>query len=445
MIQSILDYGRLWYSRRFWNQRKIQSYQLKKIKQLVKYAKNNAVYYQKEYNNLSLDTLDDFSRFPIINKQILMDHFDEINTCGLTLDEVSDYAIQNEINKNYLGYFKDQFVIGLSSGTSGNRGLYITSKSLTKRLPAVFLARSGIPLRLLPFRIIFMLRVFSQGFSDINSSMISLKYLSTMTPIDQIIEQINTQKANILMAPPSLLRILLPYAFKLTKPLKMIVSYAEVLEDEEKARLVDQFGCRVIQIYQASEGQLASCCSKGELHINEDLVYVELLDEHLNPITDSNVCATKMYVTNLVNQAQPLIRYEMNDLVVLNKSCGCGSHFRVIKNIIGRDDDVFEFQTHHQKSRHVFPDLMSRWIITTSSDVREFLVIQLSKNRIKIVCDLMNNTVESNAVIKKKIADRFEKELAEFDIDCEIEIVFETIPLSTNKSKQKRFIKELTQ
>ena len=45
-----------------------------------------------------------------------------------------------EINKDYLGYYKDNFVVGLSSGTSGNKGLFITPKEMTKRLPGTFLS-----------------------------------------------------------------------------------------------------------------------------------------------------------------------------------------------------------------------------------------------------------------------------------------------------------------
>ena len=115
------------------------------------------------------------------------------------------------------------------------------------------------------------------------------------------------------------------------------------------------FKTKVIEIYQASEGQIASACKAGHLHINEDLVFVELYDENNQLITEPNVVGHKMILTNLVNDAQPLIRYEMNDMIVLDEPCSCGSHFRRIKRIIGRcDDNLYFYDQQHQKTSGLF-------------------------------------------------------------------------------------------
>ena len=267
-MSGILDFLKLVVHRRFLSRNNLKAYQLKELQSLIAFSKEHSPYYKETLANVEINKLIDIQKLPIINKAIMMEHFDKLNTVGLHKDEVMREALEKELNKDYLGYYKDEFVLGLSSGTSGNKGLYVTPKSLTKRLPFVFLARSGIPLKLLPYRILFMLRVFSQGFNDINSPFISLKYLSTMTPIEEVIEGINSLKINILMAPPSLCRLLLPHAHLIKIPLKMIVTYAEVLEKEEKERLKELFQCKVIEIYQASEGQFASACSKGKLHIS---------------------------------------------------------------------------------------------------------------------------------------------------------------------------------
>lgn len=195
----------------------------------------------------------------------MMENFNDLNTCGLDLKKVTEYAIEKEIAKDYTGYYLDEYVIGMSSGTSGNKGIYITPRSMTKRLP---------------FRILFLLRVFSQGFADINAPMINLTYRSTMTNPEELIEIINREKINIIMAPPSMLRILMGLKDKIKVKLKLIVSYAEVLEMEDKEKISKIFDVDIHEIYQASEGQMASTCKHGNLHINEDLVFVELYDNH---------------------------------------------------------------------------------------------------------------------------------------------------------------------
>ncbi len=436
-MSGIADFIRLVIHRRVSSKKSIEAYQLKELQSLTDYARQHSDFYNETLNGKHIRELSDIKSLPIINKTVMMENFDRLNTAGLKKDEVMAVAVEKELNKDYLGYYKDEFVIGLSSGTSGNKGLYITPKVLTERLPFVFLARSGIPLRYLPFKILFMLRVFSQGFNDINSPFISLNYLSTMAPTEQIIADINQRKINILMAPPSLCRLLIPLAHKLNKPLKMIVTYAEVLEKEEKDRLSEVFECKVIEIYQGSEGQFASACSLGNLHINEDLIFIELLDEHNHEVTDPHVVADHMIVTNLVNRAQPLIRYEMNDLIVLDDPCPCGSSFRTIEKILGRNDDILYFKKKDGSIQHIFPDLFSRWIITSSENIREYKVIQHSDHSLEILLDPITQR-EQNELIREVTA-RMKQELRLYDIELNAQIRCETISLPVNRAKYKRF------
>lgn len=437
---SIVNYIKLIVHRKFYSSKAIKAYQLKQLTSLVSYAKENSTFYNHTLSEFNIETLSDFKKLPIINKNIMMEHFDSLNTVGLSKDEVMDFALKKELEKDYLGYYLDEFVIGLSSGTSGNKGLYITPKSLTKQLPYVFLARSGLLLRYLPFKILFMLRVFSQGFEDINSPIISLNYLSTMTPINEVIDHINNHKINVLMAPPSLCRLLLPYAHLIKKPFKMIVTYAEVLEKEEMHRLQAIFRCKVIEIYQASEGQIASACSHGKLHINEDLVYVELLDEDYKEVNDAHVVAKHIITTNLVNFAQPLIRYEMNDLIVLDDPCPCGSNFRTIKNVLGRNDDVLTFTKNDGSTQHIFPDLMSRWIMTSSENIREYKVMQHLDQSLTIIVDPLKD--EGIEELKISITQRVRIELEEYDIYPVITVLCEPITMPSDRSKYKRFVVE---
>ena len=120
ILQGIRDYRLLnRHLYRFSNEQ-IRAYQLSELQKLVVFSMNYAPFYNDLYKGLSVESLEDFRQLPSINKQIMMDHFDDINTCGLKLEAVRDYAVQRELHKEYLGYYQDQYVIGLSSGTSGN-------------------------------------------------------------------------------------------------------------------------------------------------------------------------------------------------------------------------------------------------------------------------------------------------------------------------------------
>ena len=441
IFTAIFDYARLAFHRRFYTTKSIQKYQLKQVKKMVSYATKNSVFYQEYYQGKEINNLADFYQLPTINKQLMMENFTTLNTVGLIKEEVMEYAVKKELDKDFYGYYQNEYVVGLSSGTSGNKGIYITPKKMTERLPAVFLARGGFPLAILPYRILFLLRVFSQGFEDINAPFIHLHYLSTMEDITTVINTINKDNINILMAPPSFIRELLPYRNQITAKLKRIMTYAEVLEQEDKQRFETVFQTKVIEIYQASEGQMASACKKGHLHINEDLVFVELYDEENNRITTPDIVGHKMVVTNLVNKAQPLIRYEMNDMVILDTKCECGSHFRRIKKVLGRHDDLLYFSTSENIKRYIFPDLFVRWIIVSSENIREFQVLQNTINEVVITFDLLDGTKENPC---DAIEDKIKKELAAFDIkNPGISIKIGHITLPKEKNKYKRFISNI--
>jgi putative adenylate-forming enzyme len=303
-------------------------------------------------------------------------------------------------------------------------------------LPFAFLARSGMPWRLLPFRIAFFLRIFNQGFADINGPLISLRYLPTMLPVAEAIERINALRANILMAPPSMLRLLARARKRITSPIGIVVSYAEVLEEHERAMLERVFGVRVVEIYQASEGLIACPCRQGNLHINEDLVYVELLDEAGRELTAPHTPCRRMIITNLYNQIQPLIRYELNDLVALGEPCPCGSGFRVIAQVIGRDDDVLYFWRGDRSLGHVFPDVMSRWIITATDQIDEYTLEQPDADRLIVHLELRTGADAADAT--RRVGSALERGLTEFGLRLP-SIEFRVGPVQRGSGKYKRF------
>ena len=433
-MQAVKDYLYLTKNRKKLSRAQIEALQLKSLQNIIEYAKAHSPFYQDLYGNQTIQSFEDFYQLPTINKQIMMDHFSTLNTCGLIKEKVMAYAVEKELNKDFLGYYQDEYVVGLSSGTSGNKGLYITPKSMTKRLPGVFLSRGGISLSDLPLRILFCLRVFSQGFDDINAPFLKLKYISTMTDVDDVIQKINQNKINLLMAPPSFIRQLLPRHEEIQVKLKKIITYAEVLSKSDQAVFEEAFKTKVIEIYQASEGQIASACKAGHLHINEDLVFIELYDEAGHLIQTPHQIGHKMVLTNLINFAQPLIRYEMNDMIVLDEPCPCGSQFRRIEKVLGRsDDNIYFFDAQHQP-KIVYSDLFSRWIITTSDLIREFQVVQDQISQLEITLDILGDFDVDT------LKTRLDAELKSLGLTGTYTFIIGTLELPKHANKFKRFI-----
>jgi phenylacetate-coenzyme A ligase PaaK-like adenylate-forming protein len=93
-------------------------------------------------------------------------------------------------------------------------------------------------------------------------------------------------------------------------------------------------------------GILGSHCERHTgIHLFEDQAIVEVVDERNRPVPPGQV-GHKLLVTNLVTRAQPLLRYEVSDMVaVAAERCGCGRPFRLLAGIEGRNDDILYFPT----------------------------------------------------------------------------------------------------
>jgi phenylacetate-CoA ligase len=94
-------------------------------------------------------------------------------------------------------------------------------------------------------------------------------------------------------------------------------------------------GASLFDAYVMTEAGLigTECQHRAGVHVSEDLVLVETVDEANQPVPPG-VPAAKVLVTNLANYAQPLIRYEVTDRVTLSSEpCPCGRPFARIARV----------------------------------------------------------------------------------------------------------------
>jgi phenylacetate-CoA ligase len=107
------------------------------------------------------------------------------------------------------------------------------------------------------------------------------------------------------------------------------------------------------------------------MHLADDMVIVEPVDSNGSPVPPG-AQSDKVYVTNLANTLQPLIRYEITDQVIfLNKPCRCGSAHRRVADIQGRLDDAFAYANGLRVHTHVFRSALVREQAVTEYQVRQ--------------------------------------------------------------------------
>jgi phenylacetate-CoA ligase len=118
-----------------------------------------------------------------------------------------------------------------------------------------------------------------------------------------------------------------------------IITTAMVLHDWQRRIIEKVFACPVTNRYGCEEVSLIACeCERHVgLHVNSDGVYVEVLAGG-RPAVDGEPGA--VVVTDLVNRAMPILRYKVGDVAALTKRrCECGRGLPLLERIEGRESD----------------------------------------------------------------------------------------------------------
>ncbi len=342
----------------------LHEHQQKQLGKIIKFAIDNSPY----YHNVS----DKYDELPLMNKQIMMDNFDKINTMGLLKSDLLEFSKTNSMN-----LYAGKYSVGMSSGTSGNKGLTVLGPEERDNYTAVLFTRKGFPDGVKGKRILFALRRNNPSFMEVGKFGIKIVYVDYTVQASKIIEKVNNLKLTVIAGPPSLLIEIAKLVDQIDHRIEVIISYAEVLSDDIKNILEESFKAAVVQIYQGSEGFIASTCRDGFLHINEDLIYLEL-EKYDDKVS-------RVIITDLYRTTQPILRYELNDILEIDdERCICGSVFRRIRRIHGRSDDIFILKDRDGNEVNLFPDYVRRSIILASDNISNYQAIQLDHNHIEI-------------------------------------------------------------
>jgi phenylacetate-coenzyme A ligase PaaK-like adenylate-forming protein len=85
-----------------------------------------------------------------------------------------------------------------------------------------------------------------------------------------------------------------------------------------------------------------------------------------------------------MRSTQPVLRYELNDIIHELKNCPCGSKTTAIAQIEGRTDDKLCFLNNEGVETHIYPDFFRRAIILADPEIQHYMLIQKSKTRLDL-------------------------------------------------------------
>lgn len=334
------------------NQADIRKTQQHRLIRLIQYAKTNSPYYRERLagidHHLRLEEL------PVTSKPTMMEHFNDLLTDRkITMSRIEEFTADIE---NVGRMIDGRYLIFKTSGSTGNPAVVLYDQQAIAVASSVAAFRTFA--RKEDYRAFMKHGKKTAGvFANYGfylacgmSRYLQLKMPHKQTkitvdvnaPEEQIIQQLNEFMPSILSGYPSNLSLLADYD-ELTISPDVIITGGELLTDEMRKKLTDRFGCYVQTHYSCTEaGEIACECSEGHLHINEDWIIVEPVDQDNHPV-GYNVRSDKVLITNLSNYIQPFIRYELTDrIIVHNEKCPCGKNTAWVE-IEGRTDDILTF------------------------------------------------------------------------------------------------------
>jgi phenylacetate-coenzyme A ligase PaaK-like adenylate-forming protein len=194
-------------------------------------------------------------------------------------------------------------------------------------------------------------------------------------PLAEIVDGLNRIDGDTLGAYASMLASLAAEARagRLRISPKLVFATSEPLLPEIRAAAERAWGAPVGNVWGTSEGGItaASCYRDSGMHVSDDLLLVEAVDERGAAVPPGTRSA-KVYLTNLFNHVMPLIRYEISDEVTfLDEPCRCGSTHRRIADIQGRMDDLFHYADGVVVHPHVIRSVLGRDPAISEYQVRQ--------------------------------------------------------------------------
>ena len=312
------------------NLEQLQEYQLAKLKRLLIHCRDNVPFY-KEYfkkNNISINdfrTIEDIKILPVMSKEKIRELFKE------KLILADNYKSFNPVKQSTSGSsgIPLQFFIGVDSRNFGGAGLYRQYNWFDFNLGDKVAIFWG------DIKVDGLIKKILEG---LKARLTNHKYYSSFQLDDK---KLSEYHEDIINFNPKLIRgysypIYLLAKFQKDNKIKNKISVnavsitGEPITDEQKTVIKQEFNTEIFDQYGCGEIPMlaAECKDHNGLHITEEHVYFESIDDEL-------------IITDLDNYSMPFIRYKNGDrgTIKINK-CSCGMVHRKIEKLLGRVDDT---------------------------------------------------------------------------------------------------------
>jgi phenylacetate-CoA ligase len=325
-----------------------------------------------------------------------MEHWDEVVTDpSISLDRVLRFV-------EGLGapaLLDDRYFVATTSGTTGLKGAFVYSSDEWISVLASYARANdwaGVPASLthrLRLAVVSTTVPWHQSAvvgASLKGPLVPTLRLDATSPMEEIVSALNDFQPESLVAYAGMAKALALEQLdgRLRVDPRSVMCASEVLTPGARRVIREAFGSEPYETYAATEtAGLASDCLRHRLHLYEDLVIPEIVDDHNRPVP-LGTYGSKILVTVLFSRTLLLIRYEISDSVAMStEACECGLPFGIIDAVRGRREDVLSFdgeRGHVLVQPGIFGDS-----IEGEAGIREWQVAQESRRAVRVrVCHI---------------------------------------------------------
>jgi phenylacetate-CoA ligase len=335
------------FARDRWSRDQLLAFQRERLQALLRHATANSPYYREVLGRDAATGEVPLAELPTLPKRTLMEHFDQVVTDPLlSLAALEAHVAGPDAAQPYLGRYR----VFSTAGTTGVRGLFVYSAEEFASWIATCLrgmAAWGVTstTRLAGIGSPSPVHVSNQIYAVLLAGKpTGTPRLAVTTPLPEMVAALNAYQPEAMTAYPSIAAMLAEEQLSghLRIAPRVVATSSEVLTGDMRHRIRDAWNVEPLDFYGTTEATVPAASRQDQvgMDILEDLVVIEVVDEHDRPVPPG-VPGHKVLLTNLVNHAQPLIRYELTDSVTLADGPNpLGLPYARIATIDGRSDDI---------------------------------------------------------------------------------------------------------
>lgn len=328
-----------------WDEAHLRDHQERALGELRQFAEARSPYYGRVLRKLGDAPL---WQLPVLTKAGLMDRFGEI----VTDPQVRLADLETYLATGATRPFRGRYWVAATSGSSGRRSVIPTDVAEWAAVIASYARANewaGItaglshPIRLAVVSSTTAWHQSSRVATSVQSPLVCSVRIDAAAPLDVVVDRLNRFRPDVLVGYASMIRALAleQLGGRLRIAPRAVNSSSEVLTPEARVLSTNAWGVAPFNVYAATEtGGIAAECRHHGMHLFEDLVIPEVVDDDHQPVRAGET-GSRLLVTVLSSRTVPLLRYEMTDRVRLSpRPCDCGLPFRTLDQIEGRTDDV---------------------------------------------------------------------------------------------------------